>query len=52
MFRKRKLWFNINCITYNAKEPVFNIESTNTSCDEVVKLLCIDDFYLLYIIKF
>ena len=24
------------------KEPVFNIESTNISCDEVVKLLGID----------
>ena len=50
-------WFNINCMqanpdkfqaiavgkkTYNAKEPVFNIESANISCDEVVKLLCID----------
>jgi hypothetical protein len=25
-----------------AKEPVFNIESANISCDEVVKLLGID----------
>jgi hypothetical protein len=24
-----------------AKEPVFNIESANTSCDEVVKLLVV-----------
>jgi hypothetical protein len=30
-----------------AKEPVFNIESANTSCDEVVKLLGIDIDYIL-----
>ena len=49
-------WFNINCMQANpdkfqaiavgkktyAKEPVFNIESANISCDEVVKLLGID----------
>jgi hypothetical protein len=29
------------------KEPVFNIESTNISCDEVVKLLGIDTDYQL-----
>jgi hypothetical protein len=46
-------WFNFNCMQANpdkfqaiavgkktnAKEPVFNIESANISCDEVVKLL-------------
>ena len=30
-----------------AKEPVFNIESANISCDEVVKLLGIDIDYQL-----
>jgi hypothetical protein len=49
-------WFNFNCMQSNpdkfqaiavgkktyAKEPVFNIESANISCDEVVKLLGID----------
>ena len=30
-----------------AKEPVFNIESANISCDEVVKLLSIDIDYQL-----
>ena len=44
-------WFNFNCMQANpdkfqaiavgkktyAKEPVFNIESANISCDEVVK---------------
>ena len=54
-------WFNINCMQANsdkfqaiavgkktyAKEPVFNIESANISCDEVVKLLGIDIDYQL-----
>ena len=45
-------WFNFNCMQANpdefqaiavekktyAKEPVFNIESVNITCDEVVKL--------------
>ena len=49
-------WFNFNCMQANpdkfqaiavgkktyAKEPVFNIESANILCDEVVKLLGID----------
>jgi hypothetical protein len=30
-----------------AKEPVFNIESANISCDEVLKLLGIDIDYQL-----
>ena len=30
-----------------AKKPVFNIESAVISCDEVVKLLCIDIDYQL-----
>ena len=33
--------------TTYAKEPVFNIESANISCDEVVKLLGIDIDYQL-----
>ena len=54
-------WFNFNCMQANrdkfqaiavgkktyAKEPVFNIESANISCDEVVKLLGIDIDYQL-----
>ena len=53
--------FNINCMQANpdkfqaiavgkktyAKETVFNIESANISCDEVVKLLGIDIDYQL-----
>ena len=52
-------WLNINCMQANpdkfqgiavgkktyAKEPVFNIESANISCDAVVKLLGIDIDY-------
>jgi hypothetical protein len=34
-----------------AKEPVFNIESANISCDEVVKLLSIDIAYQLNVDK-
>ena len=54
-------WFNFNCMQANpdkfqaiavgkkiyAKEPVFNTESANISCDEVVKLLGIDIDYQL-----
>ena len=54
-------WFNFNCMQANpdkfqaiavgkktyAKEPGFNIESANISCDEVVQLLGIDIEYQL-----
>ena len=55
-------WFNFNCMqanpdkfqdiavgkkTYAKEKPVFNIESANISCDEVVKLLGIDIDYQL-----